>query len=103
MASTEHIDTRDGHAYIIGTAFRVAAIYNMVINNKRSVEWIVEQFEILDPAKVHAALVFYYDNPDRIEREWQEWNEDADRHARESGQPTLDEFKAQIAARDKTP
>jgi uncharacterized protein (DUF433 family) len=107
MVSTEHIDirTRHGltHAYITGTKFRVAQIYNMVINDGLSVDWIFEQFEVLDRAKVHAALTYYYDNPERIEREWRELVEDVALMCQESNATPLDAIRADGESHNKTP
>ena len=97
MVSTEHIDIRERygltHAYIIGTTFRVAQIYNMVVNDGLSVDWVVENYEVLDRAKVHAALAFYYDNPDRIEREWRELAEDVEHQHQEAKPSRLDKLR----------
>jgi hypothetical protein len=70
-------------------------IMMMHIRNDSSVDWIVENFEVLNHAKVYAALLYYYkhkeeidtilDNPEPIP-------EDA---------MTLEKFKAKVAARQR--
>jgi uncharacterized protein (DUF433 family) len=101
--STEHIEIREKggmtHTFIIGTKFRVASIYDMYVNGDCSVDWIVENFEVLERAKVHAALAYYYDNPERIEREWQELLDEDERLFQELNPMTLDKFKDKIRQR----
>ena len=105
--STEHIEIRQrhdtNHAYIIGTKFRVASIYNMHINDGLSVDEIVEHYGVLDHAKVHAALAYYYDNREQVEREWQEWNAEAEQWVEENDPMTLKKLRAEIEHRNKKP
>ena len=105
IESTEHIETREkggrAHAFLIGTRIRVAHIYSMHIHNGHPVEWIINYYSHLEPAQIHAALAFSFDNPERIEREWQEILEDAEQDWQESDQMTLEKVKARIQERQQ--
>jgi hypothetical protein len=57
------------------------------------VEWIINYYSHLEPAQIHAALAFSFDNPERIEREWQEILEDEEQDWQESDQMTLEKLK----------
>jgi uncharacterized protein (DUF433 family) len=107
IVSTEHIDIREKngltHAFIVGTKFRVADIVQMHIRGGFSVEWIVENYEVLTHAKIYAALAFYYDNSERIEREWQELLDEDERLFKELNPMTLEKFKEKIKERQNKP
>lgn len=49
-------------ARIAGTRIGVDEVVMMHFRNRASIDWIVENFEVLSYAKVHAALVYYYDH-----------------------------------------
>ena len=85
---------------IAGTRFRVADIVLMVVKNRSSIEWVVENFESLNHAKVHAALAYYYDHQAQIEAEIQEMAL-ADERVRVAA-TSLDDLKAKIQARQAT-
>jgi hypothetical protein len=39
----------------------------MHLRNDSPIEWIVENFEVLDHAKIHAALAYYYAHQNEID------------------------------------
>jgi hypothetical protein len=73
----------------------------MHINDGLSVDEIVENFGFLDYAQVHAALAYYYDNQEQVEREWPEWNDEAEQWVEENDPMTLKKFKVEIERRNK--
>jgi uncharacterized protein (DUF433 family) len=54
---------------VSGTRIRVSEIVIMHLLNDSSIDWIVENFEVLDHAKVHAALAYYYSHKEEIDAE----------------------------------
>lgn len=55
---------------VAGTRFRVSEIVIMHLRNQPSIEWIVENYdEVLDHAKIHAALAYYYQHQAEIDAE----------------------------------
>lgn len=54
-------------ARIAGTRIGVDEIVMMHLRNHVSIDWIVENFEVLSYATVHAALVYYYDHQAEID------------------------------------
>jgi uncharacterized protein (DUF433 family) len=60
----EHKVTR-----IAGTRIRVAEIVQMHVYNNTPIDWIVENYEVLDYGRVHAALAYYYTHREQIEAE----------------------------------
>lgn len=81
---------------IAGTRFRVADIVLMHVKNHSPIEWIVDNFESLNYAKIHAALAYYYDHQTEIEAEIQVMVA-ADEAIRESA-ISLEDLKAKIEA-----
>ena len=59
-------------ARIAGTRITVEEIVIMHVMNDSPIDWIVDNHDALDHAKVHAALVYYYDHKDEIEQGIQE-------------------------------
>lgn len=80
---------------IAGTRITVHDIANMYVHNQSPLEWIVENFD-LSPAQIHAAISYYYDHKEQIDRELEE----GDALARELGKP-LKEAIAELKARLK--
>lgn len=54
---------------IMGTPIRVSEVVIMHLKNNSSIEWIVENFEMLNHARIHAALAYYYDHQAQIDAE----------------------------------
>jgi uncharacterized protein (DUF433 family) len=77
---------------VAGTGIRVSEIVIMYLKNGSSIDWIVENFDALDHAKVHAALAYYYSHQAEIEAEINEPVE-------LPGAVTLPEWKEQIKRR----
>lgn len=69
----ELVQKRSGkfRAHLIGKRISVHDIASMVKFGNSSVEWIVENYD-LTPAQVYAALSFYYDHQEMIDREIEE-------------------------------
>lgn len=71
-ASTEHIEIVEGarglKPVIRGTRIRVVDVLNWYESMGWSVSKIVEEFPHLTPADVHAALAYYWDHKDEIDR-----------------------------------
>ncbi len=69
-----YIEIRDGHALIAGTGLKVAIIATMHLQGDAPIEWIVENYD-LTPAQIHAALSYYYDHAEELDRYLQEGDE----------------------------
>ena len=82
---------------ISGTRFRVADVVLMHVKHGSSIDWIVENFESLDYARVHAALAYYYDHQAQIEAEIEAMRA-ADEAVEETAM-SLEKLKAKIDAR----
>lgn len=65
---------------IAGKKITVHEIVAMVAIGNSSVEWVVENFD-LTPAQIHAALTYYYDHQEQIDREIREADEYVRQHA----------------------
>lgn len=65
---------------IAGKKITVHEIAAMVAIGGSSVEWVVENFD-LTPAQIHAALSYYYDHQEQIDREIREADEYVRQHA----------------------
>lgn len=61
---TNYIDLRDGKPYIAQTGYKVAVIGAMFAEGRASLDWILENYPDLTPAKIHAAAAYYCDNID---------------------------------------
>lgn len=77
-----------------GTRFRVAEIILMHLRQGSSIDWMVENFESLNHARIHAALAYYYDNQAAIDTEIDTIQAADDALARDA--MTLDKLKAKI-------
>jgi uncharacterized protein (DUF433 family) len=77
---------------IAGTQIGVDEVVIMHVRHGEPVDWIVENFEVLNHAKVYAALAYYYDHQDQI-------NAIIDRPEDFSDGMTLADLKAKIATR----
>jgi uncharacterized protein (DUF433 family) len=77
---------------IAGTRIRVSDIAIMHLKNDTPIEWMLENYEVLDHAKIYAALAYYYLHQAEIEAEI---NEPIDM----SQMTTLADLKAKIQRR----
>ena len=71
IAPINYIEIRDEDGYetahVAGTRITVGEIAHMHLYGDSPVDWIVENFDALDHAQVHAALSYYYDHKDEID------------------------------------
>jgi uncharacterized protein (DUF433 family) len=95
MEVINHIEIRDGRAYIRGTNKKAEMIARMYVGTDYSIEDVMEQYN-LSAAEVHAAIAYYYDNQEELDARHQEAIEWAKENAM-----TMEKFKAKIAARQK--
>jgi uncharacterized protein (DUF433 family) len=95
MQVVNHIEIRDGRAYISGTNKKAEMIARMYVGTDYTVEDVMEQYN-LSAAEVHAAITYYYDNQAELDARQQETIQWAEENAM-----TLDQFKAKKAARKK--
>lgn len=71
--STEYIEIREvGRsgtkvAHIIGSPLTVGEVAHMYLYQDSDVEWLIENFDDLTPAKIHAAIAYYYDHQAEID------------------------------------
>jgi uncharacterized protein (DUF433 family) len=73
---------------VAGTRIKVHDVVAAYFFGESSVEWIAENFGI-SPAQVHAALSYYYDNKEQIDREIEE----AEAYAKSAGIDAKEYFK----------
>ena len=66
-----HIEIRNGRPIIAGTGLKVAIIANMYVQGDAPIDWIAENYD-LTPAQIHAALAYYYDHKEELDRYIQE-------------------------------
>ncbi len=52
---------------IAGTRIRVSEVVIMHLRNHASIEWILENYEVLDHAKIYAALAYYFQHQTEID------------------------------------
>jgi uncharacterized protein (DUF433 family) len=67
IAPINYIEIRDGRPLIAGTGLKVAIIANMHLHQDVSIEWIAENYD-LTPAQIYAALSYYYDHAEELDR-----------------------------------
>src|SRR5215213_10236226 len=58
-----------GRAFILGSRMRVSMIWVNYCDNGHSAERVLESYEHLTLAQIHAALSYYYDHSDAVEAE----------------------------------
>jgi uncharacterized protein (DUF433 family) len=93
VVSMNHIEIIDDVPVIRGTHFKVENVVAMYVTGESSIDWIAENFD-LSYAQIHAALAYYYDNRELIDRLLDE-NETL---AREIGTP-IEDVIARMRAR----
>lgn len=74
IAPINYIELRDGVPVIAGTGLKVAIIATAYVHHDTPIEWLVENYD-LTPAQVHAALSYYYDHAEELDRYVQEGDE----------------------------
>jgi len=90
-----HIEIRDGCAYIRGTNKKAEMVARMYVGTDYSIEEVMEQYS-LSAANVHAAITYYYDNREELDAR----HEAIVNEIRENAM-TLEKFRAKIAAQQK--
>jgi uncharacterized protein (DUF433 family) len=93
MEVINHIEIRNGQAYIRGTNKKAEMVARMYVGTEYSIEEVMEQYN-LSAAEVHAAIAYYYDNQEVLDARHQQAVQWAEENAL-----TLDKFKAKIASR----
>ncbi|GIK65139.1 MAG: hypothetical protein BroJett018_29330 [Chloroflexota bacterium] len=106
IVSNNHIELVDNgfgrlKPVIAGKRITVHEIASMVAIGGSPVEWVVENFD-LTPAEIHAALSYYYDHQEQIDREIREADEYVEQHAIDAREH-LAKLRARLAAKDKPP
>ncbi len=66
-----YIEIHNDSAIVAGTGIKIANIAAMYVHLHTPVDWIAENYG-LTPAQIHAALSYYYDHREEIDREIQE-------------------------------
>lgn len=93
MEIVNHIELRDGTAFIVGRNVKAEMVARMVVGTDYSIEDVMEQYDI-SAADVHAAIAYYYDNQAALDSHHAEvlaWLE--------ANALTLDKLRAKIATR----
>ncbi len=90
----QHIEIIDGKAYIAGRKLKPKLLGRFFALGSMTIEEIMEEWT-LSRAEVHAAVAYYYDHQEELERTRQEQIEQATRN----GAISIDEFKAKVQAR----
>jgi uncharacterized protein (DUF433 family) len=93
VAPINHIEIRNDRPVIARTGHKVAIIANMYVQGDAPIDWIVENYD-LTPAEIHAALSYYYDHAEELDR----YLEEGDALVRKIGIST-DEHIEQIRRR----
>lgn len=71
MEVVNHIEIRDGTAFIRGRNLKAKMVARMYLWEDRSIEEVMEHYH-LSAAEVHAALTFYYNNQAQLDAEYEE-------------------------------
>src|SRR5215207_2540063 len=69
-----HIEIREGKPVIAETGHKVALIASIYVHKHASIKWILENYD-LTPAQLHAAISYYYDHEEALDRYLQEGDE----------------------------
>jgi len=93
MEVVNHLEVRDGKAFIQGRNIKAEMIARLHIMEKASVEDVARQYA-LSPAEVYSAIAFYYDNQAVLDTEYEKSLE----LAKELG-TSFSEFKEKIEIR----
>ncbi len=68
-------------ARVQGTRITVGEIAYMHLYGKSSIGWIIENFEVLNYAKVYAALSYYFDHKEEIDKQMHQNEQFVSAHA----------------------
>ena len=71
LLAINHIEIVDGKTVIASTRITVEDIVALYVMNQSSIEWITEQYD-LTPGQIYAALSYYYDHKEAIDRSMDE-------------------------------
>lgn len=93
MQVINHIEIRDGEAYLSGRNIKVRMVARMHLWENSSIEDVMEHYN-LEPAEVYAALAFYHDNREALDAEYE-----ASMELLKQVGTSTDEFRAKIEAR----
>jgi uncharacterized protein (DUF433 family) len=97
--STEHIEIVEGafgpKPHIRGTRIRVEDVVVWYERQGMSVSEIVEGFPHITRADVHAALAYYWDHKDELDRVWGEADAWVEEHRRTYTSPFQEALKRQ--------
>ena len=86
-------DVRSGRVRIAGTRITVDDVVMMHLRLGLSLEQIVGKYQ-LDPAAVHAAMAYYYDHKDELDRRIAEDESYFDAFRRQNPSPLQDKLRA---------
>jgi len=67
IASGHHIEVHDDKIVIVGTRITIEDIVAMYVINESPIDWITEEFG-LTYAQIYAALSYYYDHKEAVDR-----------------------------------
>lgn len=76
IAPINYIEIREDRPLIAGTGIKVAIIANMHLHQGVAIDWIVENYD-LTPAQIYAALSYYSDHAEELDRYIREGDERA--------------------------
>ena len=94
MEVINHIEIREGQAYIRGTNKKAEMVARMYIGTTYSIEDVTEHYN-LSAAEVHATIAYYYDKQEILDARHQQAIQWAEENAL-----TLDKLKAKIDLRN---
>ncbi|MAS37019.1 MAG: hypothetical protein CL610_23670 [Anaerolineaceae bacterium] len=66
-----HLEFKDGQAYFIDRSIKVEPVARMHINGGASIEEVMSHYG-LDRAEVYAALTYFFDNQETLDRRYEE-------------------------------
>ena len=102
-----HIEITDDYgepvAHVAGTRITVGEIAAMHLQQESSVDWIVENFEVLNHAQVYAALSYYFDHREDIDAQLQRAAAAAKDHADITHDALLAKLRARLRSQDSGP
>jgi uncharacterized protein (DUF433 family) len=93
MQVLNHIEIREGRGYIRDTNKKAEMVARMYIETDYTIEEVMEHYN-LSASEVHAAIAYYYDNQEELDKQHQKaitWAED--------NTLTIEQLKQKIASR----
>ena len=79
IAPINYIEIRNGRPVIVGTGIKVAILAHIYLSGDAPIDWIVENYD-LTPAQIYAALSYYYDHREELDRWLQRGEELAEKY-----------------------